>query len=243
MARPYPPSMKPESTFHQAGMNRFVWDLRYPGPLVAEDGKLTNYDTLGPLASPGTYQVKLTAGELNQTQSFELLKDPRLSTTQEDFQAQFDLEIQVRDQLSALQRTVLTLQDVLEQLEDLVERLADSDRGEAIGKAASALTLKLRELEFEFVPTDRDFEMERLDHPPKLSRQVVELYNFLGTVGGLWRADARPTDGAYQRFDDLRTMLKERMETLDGILGDELDEFNTMIQDANVPPVLVGHDR
>ena len=238
VARPYPPSMKPESTFHQAGMNRFVWDLRYPGPLLAEDGKLTSYNTLGPLAVPGTYQVRLTAGEWSQTTSFELLKDPRLSTTQADYQAQFDLEMQVRDQVSELQRTVLSIRDVLDQLERLSGRLTDTDRGAAIGKAADALTLKLGELEFELVATERDFEMERLDHPPKLHRQVVELYNYLGTTGGLWRADARPTNGAYQRFDDLKSMLKERMDALYQILEGELAEFNTMIRDANVPPIV-----
>ncbi len=60
--------------------------------------------------------------------------------------------------------------------------------------------MKLPELEP--VLTERDFEMERLDHPPKLSHRVVELYNYLSTAGGLWRADARPTNGAHERFDD-----------------------------------------
>ena len=43
------------------------------------------------MAAPGTYQVRLTVGEQSQTVSFDLVKDPRVDATQEDFDAQFEL--------------------------------------------------------------------------------------------------------------------------------------------------------
>jgi hypothetical protein len=239
VARLYPPSMKEESTFHKAGMNRFIWDLRYGGPLMAEEGKLTSYNTRGPVAAPGIYQVRLTAGEWSQTQSFELLKDPRLSTTQADFQAQFDLEMQVRDTISELQRQVLKIRDIGDQVEALANRLADSNQGDEIKKAAESITEKLFEIEFELVPTEQDYRMDRLDHPPKLNREFVELYNYLGTTGGLYRADAKPTNGAYQRFDDLKSMLAERTARIQEIIDTDVAAFSNMVREKGVPPVIV----
>jgi hypothetical protein len=68
-----------------AGMNRFVWNLRYadattfPG-LIMWAGSVT-----GPRVSPGIYQVRLTADGKSQTQSLTVKKDPRLETTPEEY--------------------------------------------------------------------------------------------------------------------------------------------------------------
>jgi photosystem II stability/assembly factor-like uncharacterized protein len=239
VARPYPPSMKDESIFHQAGLNRFIWDLRYPGPLMAEGGQLTSHDALGPVAPPGTYQVRLTSGGWTATQSFELLKDPRLETTQEEYQAQFALEIGVRDQISELQRTVLFIRDVREQVSALARRLGRTDRGSEIERAAKSITDRLGELETQLVPTEDDYRMARLDQPPKLNAEFFELYDYIGTSGGLWRADARPTEGAYQRFEDLKPELAERASHLQDIIDGDLAAFNKMIRDSGIPPVMV----
>ena len=106
VARPEPPWLKEESTFSKAGLNRFVWDLRYPGAEVVENGKLSRRNTLGPKAVPGTYKLRLTAGEWSQTQTFEVLKDPRLDTTLADYRQQFDLLTQIRSKISELHHAV-----------------------------------------------------------------------------------------------------------------------------------------
>ena len=55
-------------------------------------------------APPGTYQARLTANGVTQTKSFSVLPDPRIpEVSQEDYQAQFGLAVQVRDSLDAVQ--------------------------------------------------------------------------------------------------------------------------------------------
>ncbi|MDZ7636777.1 MAG: hypothetical protein U5J83_00750 [Bryobacterales bacterium] len=53
----------------------------------------------GPKATPGEYQVQLTAGDSKLTERFSVKKDPRLATTQADFDKQFALLSQIRDKL------------------------------------------------------------------------------------------------------------------------------------------------
>src|SRR5205807_9947768 len=76
-----------------AGMNRFIWDYRYPKPVKIESGSRGSREEAlenigGPRAVPGTYQVRLSAGDSVQTETFRLLPDPRLPATSEDLKAQ-----------------------------------------------------------------------------------------------------------------------------------------------------------
>ena len=48
----------------EQGLNRFTWDLSYPGP---RDGS-GRVGGGGPTAVPGRYQVRLTANGVSQTQ-------------------------------------------------------------------------------------------------------------------------------------------------------------------------------
>ena len=72
-------------------------------------------DTDGPRAVPGRYQVRLSAGGTSLTRPFELRKDPRLATTDEDFAKQFALLSQIRDELNATHEGITRLRAVRDQ--------------------------------------------------------------------------------------------------------------------------------
>src|SRR5262249_26065512 len=69
----------------EAGLNRFVWDLRYPDATRFPNLILWAGMLRGPLVAPGDYQVRLTVDGKSQTQGFAVKKDPRVQTTPEDF--------------------------------------------------------------------------------------------------------------------------------------------------------------
>ena len=88
----------------EAGLNRFVWDLRYAGSSRVPDYYLWEYKdgSRGPLALPGKYQVRLTVDGKSQTAAFEVAMDPRVNVSQGDLQKQFDLLIQLRGLVSIM---------------------------------------------------------------------------------------------------------------------------------------------
>ena len=55
-----------------AGLNRFVWDLRYEGATKVPKAPLWGGNTDGPVALPGTYQVKLTVLGKSYTAPLEI---------------------------------------------------------------------------------------------------------------------------------------------------------------------------
>src|SRR5256886_15552922 len=86
------------------GMNRFVWDLRYPGgPAGGGDGEGGGFGGGGPLAAPGTFKARLTAGGVARTESFVVKIDPRVAKDggrAADLAQQTKFALEVRDSLA-----------------------------------------------------------------------------------------------------------------------------------------------
>ncbi|HTK29690.1 MAG TPA: hypothetical protein VL309_09075 [Vicinamibacterales bacterium] len=85
----------------KAGMNRFVWDLRYSGSPAAADGEGGGFG--GPLAPPGTYRARLTASGTTKTETFTVKIDPRYAKdglTAADLAEQTKFALKVRDALA-----------------------------------------------------------------------------------------------------------------------------------------------
>jgi len=72
------------------GLNRFVWNLRYP-PAVEDVDQDTGTHVDGPFVAPGTYSVRLTAGSQTYTQPLVVKLDPRSRATTEDIARQTEL--------------------------------------------------------------------------------------------------------------------------------------------------------
>ncbi|HVG91088.1 MAG TPA: hypothetical protein VNB54_06320, partial [Alphaproteobacteria bacterium] len=117
---PTPPAFpmywfKPEAPLSTAvGMHRFVWDVRYSAPPVAQPGYSmftvaggdVPREPSGPQALPGSYQVRLTVDGKTYTQPFKLTMDPRVKTTAQDLEKQFALGLKLAQTLRQANRTV-----------------------------------------------------------------------------------------------------------------------------------------
>jgi len=78
--QPSPPAATP-------GHHRFVWDLHYAGPAAFKDDRSFG----GLWAPPGRYTVELDVDGKQLRQPFDIAPDPRISVSQADFDAQFQL--------------------------------------------------------------------------------------------------------------------------------------------------------
>ena len=100
----------------QRGMNRFTWDLRYPGPWNQD---LLQSGTGGPVAAPGTYKVRLTAGKWSQTQVLEVRLDPRVTADRvsgADLEDQLRFNLQLRDAITAARIAAFRLMEARDRI-------------------------------------------------------------------------------------------------------------------------------
>jgi photosystem II stability/assembly factor-like uncharacterized protein len=106
----------------RAGLNRFVWNMRYPDAQKVAGDFATERALAGPLVPPGTYRVRLTVDGRRFEEPFEIRKDPRVRANAEDLDAQFELLLQIRDKLSAAHAAVNQIRAIRRQVDEWASR-------------------------------------------------------------------------------------------------------------------------
>ncbi len=215
------------------GMNRFVWNMRYPDAKELPHLIMWAGTLVGPLAVPGKYQVKLMVSDKTETQPFEIVPDPRLTTTPEEFQEQFDLLIDIRDKVTEAHEAVLKIRDFRKQTGDLIKRLTKEEKTKEIETAAKALNKKLSEVEEEIIQVKIKSGQDALNYPIKLNNKIAAL---TGTAAG---ADAKPTQQMYDVYTDLSGKLAIQIKKLDKIISEDLPAFNRLVQENKIPAVIL----
>jgi photosystem II stability/assembly factor-like uncharacterized protein len=217
----------------EAGLNRFVWDLRYtdaarfPG-LILWAGELR-----GPRAVPGHYQVKLTVGGKSFTQTFDVKKDPRLSTSQEDFVKQFDLLMKIRDKLTETHNAITRIREVRRQVNDLTRRLQGQPNSKAIMDAAKSLNAKMTVIEERLYQTKNQSSQDPLNYPIKLNNKLAAV------AGVVAEADAAPTAQSYTVYEELVSKINTQLQLLEQVMRTDLSAFNQLVREQNIPAVIV----
>ena len=229
----------------EPGLNRFVWDMRYPDakeisvkpteeqPTPSSKTPLDKPNN-GPLAAPGKYQVQLKVGDHQLTQSFELRIDPRVTVSQEDLDAQFELWCKIRDKLSEIHQAIDRLRRIQGQVQTWTDRIAELEDfdGDEISKAAVDLQRKLERIETELIQTEATSLADRLRLPSRLSDK---LYNLISIVSS---ADAAPPQQAYDVFEHLSSQVDEQLNGLQSIVQTDVAAFNDLIRTAELLPVV-----
>ena len=173
-----------DSLSTDAGLNRFRWTMRHFGAWHSnEDRRYQN----GPMVKPGTYTVRLSAGDSTMEHAFELQVDPRVlagGTTLADISAQVDLQLEITELLSSARRLEDELDTEQEELEELETENGLSAQQQARLENVNAVLSALQ--------TAEGIYME-----PMLTAQISYLYNMINA------ADQAPGQEAEMRFAEL----------------------------------------
>ena len=233
---PDPDDKKPEKEIKpEAGLNRFVWDLRYeeahrvPGYYLYEYGP----GARGPVAIPGHYQVRLTVGSQTQTAAFDLKLDPRVNISQEDLEAQFKLLLDTRDELSRVYDTVNQIQDVRLQLAGLKRRLPENASVKTISTAADDLEKKLVAIRDGFINLDIAANEDSLAYPPQLDAKLAYLVMDAGN------ADSAPTEAEQKQLEKLKRQSGELMSRWEDLQRRDLAAFQKLTAEGSLSTVVV----
>ena len=219
-----------------AGLNRFVWDMRYPDAvrLVAKGGDQAA--TAGPRAVPGQYEARLVVGDATSSQPFTILKDPRYDATPEDLQAQFDFLIQVRDKLSKTNTAINRIRSARDQIERWIERTKDSEAGETIAAKGNEIKDAIGAVEAELIQVRANSPKDTLALPVMLNSKLARVANAAAS------ADEPPTRQAQDVFAELSQRVDEQVARVNETLKREIPAFNALVNAANLDPVVIGDE-
>ncbi len=184
----------------EPGMNRFVWDMRYPEAARIDDESLVMDQLEGALkggvAAPGAFAVRLTVDGEKSDATFTIVKDPRIPATQKDLEAQFALRQKLRDLLDRDHKAVNRL------------RAARNDpRTTATTKRA------LDAIESLLMQPKAKSRQDTLNFGVRLNHRIGSLIASIGT------ADAAPTKQAVELAAQLEAELKKLEDRLGAAIG------------------------
>ena len=211
------------------GMNRFIWNLRYADGMAIKGDDLSASQPIGPVVAPGQYEVHLQIGETSLSQSFQIVKDPRVTTAVADLQSQVALLLAIRDKQSQAHQLINTVRDARQQIAGWLTRLKAD---EEVQEAGQALQNKLRQLEEPLIVPDLKTRSEVGNHGVRLLAKLAAL---IPVVAG---ADFAPTDASVQFFDTISGEIDEQLVALEAAMA-AVPAFNELLQKAGVQGVWV----
>ena len=210
------------------GVNRFVWDMRYPPAAKVEGDTSTEKSLDGPVAAPGVYKVRLTTNGYSAVQQFEVRKDPRVHATQEELETQFDLLIKIRDKLSETQEAINTIRTLKGQLAGWKNHPAAPT---SVVDAAGGLEEKLSAVEEELIQPKGSAPLDRVNFPTRLNVKIASLTSVVAS------ADAVPTRQSYDVYQDISGRIGVQVERLQQVTDEDVSAFNNLVQDLGLPAV------
>jgi hypothetical protein len=216
-----PPKMK-------AGLNRFTWDMRYPGYTDFPGMIMWSASNRGPVVIPGQYQAQLTVDGLKQTQPFEIRVDPRVgNVASTDLERRLELANQIRERVSQANEAVLLIRGIKQQLAGLPKQTTNA----RILKDARRLEERLSAIEGRIYQTRNQSRQDPLNYPIMLNNKLA------GLIGVVESAEAAPTEQSVAVFRQLSQQLGDELARLDALLKRELDPLNQRLRQANLPIV------
>ncbi len=231
------PARKPGT---KRGLNRFVWDLKHPGPTRLDYGLAPPRpkplapdpeNPPGPTVVPGTYSVELTVEGKSQAAEFVLVKDPRLSTTDQAYQAQFKLHMQLIDSLSKLKATVNRLRLMKKQIEEASGR-AGQTKGKggnaALKRQAAAITQKLSTIEKVLVDPERKSARDVLRNPAGLNDTLFDMVQMTTT------ADAAPTSQTLAVSRETMAKVDREIDKFEALVKGDIAQFDKALAKARI---------
>jgi len=247
----------------RAGLNRVSWDLRHEPPrLIAmrttppenphiwEEPRFRGQDTrpvthwgldqaqVGPIVVPGKYTVKLTIDGRPSTQPIEILRDPKVPTSQADLDLSVKLQLRLRDDISAAADMVNTLEVMRKQLEDVTKAYRNDRTREALIKQVAEMDRKLFDVEAKLL------EPAQMTSDDKYFQQAYRVYMNLiwlngevgpgaGDVSG--GADFPPTDTSVSLMETIEKDLNGAKADYKILMDHDVPAFNRAIGGAMTP--------
>ncbi|HJQ57859.1 MAG TPA: hypothetical protein VJ890_13175 [Vineibacter sp.] len=230
-----PPHRRPGG---KAGLNRFVWDLRNPGPVKLDPSLMPPRpkplvpdpdNPSGPTVVPGSYSVDLSIDGKSQSAKFTVVKDPRLATLDADYAAQFALHKELVASLSKVNQTINRLRKARRQLEEAAGRAGKAARG--MRSRAAAIERRLTAIEQVLVDPQRKSARDILRNPAGLNDTLLDMIAMTTT------ADAAPTSQTRAVSREVMAKVDREVARFEALVKTDIVRLNADLAKARIAHV------
>lgn len=215
------------------GGNRFVWNMRYPGYKTFPGLVFYSSPNIGPKAVPGKYKARLTANGQVTEQEFEIVKDPRVPTTQQEFQEQFDFLSKVRDKVSEAHQGILDIRKIKTDLGYVKTKVEEKPENKGLLDAMKKFQDDLTVIENDIHQTKNQAQQDPLNFGIKLNNRLAFLLYEEGT------GDYPPTRQAEQVRQELSRQIDDELNKLNALIDSRVPAINEMIKGKGIEMIMI----
>ena len=216
------------------GLNTCTWNLQYPDASTFNGMILWSGGTSGPMAAPGKYTVRLTAGTAAPiAKTFIIKKDPQTHATNADLVEQQRFSLQLRDQVSAANDAVKTIRNVKHQLD---ERAASMSGNTNFADMAKRFADTLSNVEDSLYQTRNRSGEDPLNFPIRINDQMAGLLSFVES------GERRPPKQTYDVFAVLEPKMQLELSRYHRVLTAGLTRINASLKAAGQPAIVPSTD-
>jgi photosystem II stability/assembly factor-like uncharacterized protein len=225
------PETKPDLLPTTAGVNRFLWNLRYELPDMVPSAIYDMGAPTGQLALPGKYTARLNVAGKSYTAPIEVKLDPRVKTSMADLQKQFDMMTQVISLHGETHAAVLEMRSVRAQFGMLRKSLGDDAKARTALARMDEIEKKTAPVEAELIEVDARSSQDMCNYPTKLNSKVAWLNLVVDN------ADMPPTKQSVEFLQVLRGRADTQLAAWKQIVAKDVAALNQWMREQNIPAV------
>jgi photosystem II stability/assembly factor-like uncharacterized protein len=214
------------------GLNRFVWDMRWPTlpgvPKVFIEGA---YE--GRWAAPGKYTARLTYDSLAKEIGFTILPDPRIAASTTEYAEQQEWLQKVDAGIQDIHGSVLRIRKIRNQVSGVVELLGAGAQWKEVADSGKKIAARLLKWEEELVQNKAQSNDDVINFVNKLSADYIFLHGEMGAN------IPYVTSAQKERYTELDASWTELRRQMNSLLDRDITGFNSLCRQKNIGAVIV----
>lgn len=222
----------------KAGMNSFVWNMRYPNA-TAVDGINVMWagNGVGAKVVPGSYIVRLIEDKTIIAEApVEIKLDPRVTTSAADLKEQFDLHQKVNKKVDEAHIAINQLRKIRTQINGYIGAVKDTVVVNQMKKMTKPTIEKLDKIESTLMQPKAKAPQDVLAYPVQLNDKMA------GLGSNISSSESKPTKNAYVVYEDLAMKIDAEIKKIKDIVDKDVKEFNAFVMTQQIPAIILDKE-
>ena len=222
----------------KAGMNAFVWNMRYPNA-TAVDGTNVMWagSGVGAKVVPGSYIVRLIEDKTIIAEApVEIKLDPRVTTSAADLKEQFDLHQKANKKVDEAHIAINQLRKIRTQINGYIGAVKDTVVVNQMKKMTKPTLDKLDKIESTLMQPKAKAPQDVLAYPVQLNDKMAGLGSTISS------SESKPTRNSYVVYEDLATKIDAEIKKLKDIVDKNVKDFNAFVMTKQIPAIILDKE-
>jgi photosystem II stability/assembly factor-like uncharacterized protein len=223
------PSLDPSLT-KSKGLNRFVWDLRYP-TTIGVPGVYIESSFRGHKASPGKYSLTLKKGDQTSTVNFEILANPLYPTDARTYHEYHTLMSSMEAEVNKMHQMINSLDGKRKQLEHVLATIPVDEKYNTLKSEGKALVERMKEWDEDMVQR----KSKAYDDVENFPNMFTANYLFL--INQIESDIPQVNKSSLDRLKELNAQWSTLQSRVREILDKDIPSFNKQLWNAGIGAV------